>query len=219
MEQRIRKGGVQTPNGFLFELSGGDVALDFVNTVDLRPASEAKELIPRYDDFLAWSRQSKILNPGQEIALRKLAKADRARAERIRKKAIDARECLFRIVSNLADGGEIPEEVVRKWNRIVSESQSRYEMVPEASGFIWRRRSTPFGLDAPLWPVIHSAVQLLTGPNAARIRKCDGENCNWMFLDTSKRGNRRWCDMTVCGNRAKARSFYERQKKKGSSKQ
>ncbi|MCI0410541.1 MAG: CGNR zinc finger domain-containing protein [Acidobacteria bacterium] len=36
-----------------------------------------------------------------------------------------------------------------------------------------------------------------------------------MFLDRSKRGNRRWCDMTVCGNRAKARRFYLRKKNPG----
>jgi predicted RNA-binding Zn ribbon-like protein len=149
-----------------------------------------------------------------------MAKANPARAERIRRKAIDVRECLFEIVSNLAGKREISKEVIQNWNRIVSESQSRYEMVPDNQhGLTWRIRSKTYGLDAPLWPVIHSAIQLLTGPNASRIRKCHGQNCNWIFLDTSRRGNRRWCDMTVCGNRAKARSFYERKKKKGNSKQ
>ena len=38
--------------------------------------------------------------------------------------------------------------------------------------------------------------------------ECDADDCAWLFLDTSKNGSRRWCDMKQCGNRAKARRFH-----------
>ena len=37
---------------------------------------------------------------------------------------------------------------------------------------------------------------------------CDGDGCAWLFIDTSKNRTRRWCDMAICGNRAKARRHY-----------
>jgi predicted RNA-binding Zn ribbon-like protein len=41
-----------------------------------------------------------------------------------------------------------------------------------------------------------------------RVRRCANEKCLWLFVDESKNGTRRWCDMTACGNRAKARRHY-----------
>jgi predicted RNA-binding Zn ribbon-like protein len=62
-----------------------------------------------------------------------------------------------------------------------------------------------------LWPVSWSAAELLTHGPLDRIRECPGQgNCGWLFLDVSKNASRRWCDMRVCGNRAKARRHHAR---------
>lgn len=53
-----------------------------------------------------------------------------------------------------------------------------------------------------------SAVRLLATLPNARLRAC--EDCDWLFLDLSRGGRRRWCDMAVCGNRAKARRQRDR---------
>ena len=50
---------------------------------------------------------------------------------------------------------------------------------------------------------------VLTSP-MERLRMCQGPNCSWLFLDSSKGGRRRWCDMAVCGNATKSRRFYAR---------
>jgi predicted RNA-binding Zn ribbon-like protein len=57
-----------------------------------------------------------------------------------------------------------------------------------------------------------SAVNLLSSEDTARVKECGTENCNWLFLDTSKNRSRRWCDMKECGNREKARRHYHRKK-------
>ncbi|HEY6630588.1 MAG TPA: CGNR zinc finger domain-containing protein, partial [Rhizobiaceae bacterium] len=56
-----------------------------------------------------------------------------------------------------------------------------------------------------------SALSLLAGEAWKRIRICG--NCRWLFLDRSRNASRLWCDMSVCGNRHKARRHYERRKK------
>ncbi|HSM61841.1 MAG TPA: CGNR zinc finger domain-containing protein, partial [Longimicrobiales bacterium] len=66
-------------------------------------------------------------------------------------------------------------------------------------------------LDAPLWPVVRSAVSLFTDPEAvARLGRCDGERCGWLFADFGRGRRRRWCDMADCGNVAKVRAHRAR---------
>jgi predicted RNA-binding Zn ribbon-like protein len=67
------------------------------------------------------------------------------------------------------------------------------------------------GLAAPVVAVVWSAAQLLTSPDRGLVRACPGEGCGWLFLDTS--GRRRWCMMSICGNRAKARRFADRRRR------
>jgi predicted RNA-binding Zn ribbon-like protein len=56
--------------------------------------------------------------------------------------------------------------------------------------------------------VARAAGELLTSPEPRVVRACPGRGCGWLFLD--RRGRRRWCDMAVCGNRAKARRHAAR---------
>ena len=67
--------------------------------------------------------------------------------------------------------------------------------------------STPLGFEAAL---AVSALSLLAGQEWRKIRICP--NCNWLFSDRSRNGSRLWCDMSVCGNRHKARRHYQRRK-------
>jgi predicted RNA-binding Zn ribbon-like protein len=212
-EKRIRKGGIETPEGFLFELTGGDISLDFANTIVDRPTGEPRELIPTFKDLCSWGRQTGILSHEQEIAFNKKASRNGKKAENVRRFAIALRECMFQIFKRIIDNKDIPHDLLEQWNRFVHRSMQQHELVRSKEGFSWKCISDEKNFDSMLWPIIHSAVEIITGSNASRIRRCAAEECDWLFLDTSKRGNRRWCDMTVCGNRAKARRFYSRKKK------
>ena len=58
--------------------------------------------------------------------------------------------------------------------------------------------------------VARDAVDVIGGEVAHRLRACSGDGCAIVFLDTSRAGQRRWCSMLGCGNRAKVREFRER---------
>lgn len=212
MNAAIRRGGKQTRDGFLFELSGGDLALDFVNTVDSRPTESPHELLPTYKDLLSWSRQAGVVSKDMESRLLNHAARHAKEAESVRRLAVSARECLFGIFRCVASGHKAPRDLLKKWNGFVHKAMGHFELVPDHDGFTWTSQSNDHRLDSILWPVIDSAHRLLTNSNLSRIRRCAAENCDWLFLDTSKRGNRRWCDMSVCGNRAKAQRFYAKRK-------
>ena len=63
-----------------------------------------------------------------------------------------------------------------------------------------------------LAPVLWSAADLATRADRRRVRRCANDACLWLFIDESKAGTRRWCDMSSCGNRAKSRRHYLRTK-------
>jgi predicted RNA-binding Zn ribbon-like protein len=89
------------------------------------------------------------------------------------------------------------------------------DALPEHRGrpeFDWLWADVDEHLTSILWPVARAATTLLTSPDLARVRECAGDPCGWLFLDVSKNGSRRWCDMADCGNRAKARRYRARQK-------
>lgn len=71
------------------------------------------------------------------------------------------------------------------------------------------RRTNGNSLDAA---TAHSALRLLAADQVQRLKIC--RNCGWLFIDRSKNRSRRWCDMAVCGNRAKASRHYHRTKEK-----
>jgi len=76
----------------------------------------------------------------------------------------------------------------------------------------WAWDETAPSLDRPIWLIVRSAANLLTSEETSSIRECASETCSWLFVDRSRTRRRRWCDMSTCGNRAKARRHYQRRK-------
>lgn len=70
-----------------------------------------------------------------------------------------------------------------------------------------RQAQSSDGLDTA---TVHSTLRLLAAPEPDRMKICG--NCGWLFLDRSKNRSRSWCDMAVCGNRAKASRHYRRKR-------
>jgi predicted RNA-binding Zn ribbon-like protein len=55
------------------------------------------------------------------------------------------------------------------------------------------------------------AIEVVTGAHADRLRECAARDCAFLFVDTSRAGQRRWCAMNRCGNREHQRDHRTRQ--------
>ncbi len=207
---RIRRGGLQTAGGFLFELTGGALCLDFANTVDERPTAAPKERLGTYADLVSWGAQSGALGREEAAALRRRAARSPAEAGRALARAREVREAIFSIFADRAIGRRPRQEALVVLEAALPGALGRLRIVPAGEGFAWGWRRDEEALDAMLWPVIRSAADLLTSGDLPRVRRCASPTCAWLFLDRSRNGTRRWCDMTVCGNREKARRFHRR---------
>jgi predicted RNA-binding Zn ribbon-like protein len=192
------------------KLVGGRLCLDFANTIDGRNDVGAVEYLHDYDDLLAWGRHSGALS---DDAARRLSgeaarRPDEARAAFMR--ALALREALYRIFSLVAQDATPASDDLALLNAMLSEAMGRAQLIPTDRRFSWEWREDDLTLDRVLWPVVRSAVELLTAPELRRVRECPGANCDWLFVDSSKNRSRRWCTMETCGNRAKARRHYAR---------
>lgn len=210
-EDPVRRGGREGPGGFEFELTGGAPCLDLVNTVDERPTATPRERLRSYRDLVGWSRQAGLVSPADASRLLKRADRQPRAAEAALRRVRGVREALHRIMASEARGEPAPAEDVARLEGAARAALSRRRLEPRPGGGLrWTWGVDGETLDAMLDPVLLSAVDLLTGDDRGRLRECAADECGWLFLDRSRNGSRRWCDMTVCGNRAKARRHRSR---------
>ncbi|OLD99871.1 MAG: hypothetical protein AUG80_03900 [Candidatus Rokubacteria bacterium 13_1_20CM_4_68_9] len=93
-----------------------------------------------------------------------------------------------------------------------AETLGHTRIVRRGPGFSWDWNTGDDALDRLLWPIIRSASEVLTSTDIAAVRVCAAPACRRLFLDGSRNGTRRWCDMAVCGNRAKVQRHYARRR-------
>jgi predicted RNA-binding Zn ribbon-like protein len=67
------------------------------------------------------------------------------------------------------------------------------------------------GTDAVLGRLLAVIARASAEGTWDRLKACPADDCHWAFYDFSRNHSRTWCDMQVCGNRAKARSYRARQ--------
>lgn len=187
-----------------------DLCLRFANTRYWRGSAEPTEDLRQPADLLNWVEAEAGLPPAavRQIGAvwQKAGNAEAAFAEALR-----VRETLFRLFAGLAAGRPSSAADIAELNRELEQTpqRSRIVLTTPPGWLVPPLAPQPMAL---LAPVLWSAGDLALGPRAGRVRQCANPECQWLFLDDSKSGNRRWCSMSACGNRAKAHRHYLKQK-------
>ena len=205
-----------TPPGEQFAFNAGRLCLDFVNTVRSRPSSDRLDLIGAYQDLLAWARQATILTPGEAATLADAAHQGARAAGEALTRARTLRESMYAVFSAKAAGLPAPPADLQTLNRAIARAMAQSGLTAVGARFEWGWPDSAPGLDRVSWWVARSAAELLTSTDLTFVRECASYDCGWLFMDTTKNRSRRWCDMRVCGNRAKSRRHYERRRAGGS---
>jgi len=197
-----------------YQLVAGELCLDFINTLDNRPRLELViELLKTYEDLLQWSVEAEALPSSLARALRLESQRGPVSANAALKNAIRLRECLYRIFTQIARGKRPSPTDLGALDTFRVAAQAHLQLIGGNDGFRLEWPDKPARLDAPLWRVARSATDLLTSRDLQLVRECEDDTCRWLFVDRSRNHSRRWCDMKVCGNRIKARTFYRQHKK------
>jgi predicted RNA-binding Zn ribbon-like protein len=193
-------------------LLAGDLALDFANTLDPRAGPNPVDLVVTVDDLTRWGQLAGLLDEREARAIGASARSDSGRAERLLREARAARELIHRTFAALARSAEPGAADLRELSRRYQKALASFELHADRQELAWISRPETDGLERVVAAVVRSAVELLTSPRVARVKECAARaECGWLFLDTTRSGTRRWCRMSGCGSRAKARRHYARQ--------
>ncbi len=190
------------------------LAIDFANTRYWRGSPVPTETLSGMPDLLDWAASTALVPAAALERFRAVWTRDADQAGRAFTQAMAWREATFRGLAAASSGSAPMRGDIRLLNDALAEAPARQRVSASERG--WEVGVLPPKAAALLAPVLWSAGDLLLGPKLARVRQCANPACLFLFLDESKGGNRRWCTMAGCGNRAKAHRHYLRHRAKGS---
>ena len=177
-----------------------ELVRQFINTADLEPGEDELTDLPA---LTAWLQERRLIG-----ARERLEPGDLERA-------LEVREALRQVLSNRGAGEAIDERAIGTLNahpacvqmRLRFDGSGAPQLEPVGRGLE--------GALAELFAIIEHAD---ADGSWARLKVCADHGCRWAFYDNSKNRSRNWCNMAVCGNRAKAREYRRRsaERKQGS---
>ncbi|MCQ4164468.1 CGNR zinc finger domain-containing protein [Tahibacter harae] len=196
------------------DLVAGEFALDLVNTVTARD-SRPRDWLADYAALLDWAGHSGVFAAAELRQLDALARRQplKARAALVRIKRLREALCVLAYALGGQPAGAAAERAALAQldaARRAAAQAARLVRQPQGLAQEWTAQRS--GLDLIAHVAAARAVVSLQQLELARLRICAGHDCGWVFLDTSKSGRRRWCDMATCGNSAKAQRFQQAQR-------
>ncbi len=200
------------PRAGRLPLIGGTLALDFCNTTSGLGTGGCLEHLHEYEHLLLWAAHAGAITTAEADRLRALAAREPMAAQAALTAALGLRRTLFALFSALAHGRPAPPGALTDLNAALAPGLHAQHLAPGANGFAWHYPPVDATADGPLGPVARSAAALLLDEPLDRLKQCPGHDCGWLFLDRSKNNIRVWCEMEVCGSRAKARARAERRR-------
>lgn len=181
---------------FAFRFTSRRLCLSYCATVGER-WRRCFERLRTPADLARWLVDADVLSERVEVTDRQLAQARRLR------------EAIYRAVRAAMSSEQVTDEDRRIINRFARRYSVSPQLRPERQLQRWVGHD-PVG--AGLASVAVDAVELLTGPEMARVRECAAPDCALLFLDTSRPGRRRWCADGACGSRSRAANYRSRRR-------
>lgn len=199
-----------------FELDGGRLSLEFVNTMSGQRPVSPEERITEYADLPFWARQVGLIDERRMRELIAEAQAHPRKAEQAREEAIAVREALHDVILAVIRQREPPAAQLATVNGWVAAAMQHRRLRPAKGGGFEGAFEDDGDLLAFLRPVAADAARLLeTEMRTGLVRLCDESEagrCGWFFIDETRNHSRRFCSMGDCGNRAKQRRHWQRRK-------
>jgi predicted RNA-binding Zn ribbon-like protein len=192
------------------DLVGGHVAIDLANTVTARNATPV-DWLDRYSAALDWVALTGHFDDGALAELRRTDAEDPVAGDLALQRLRRLRETVHDVLEVTILDEPAPERLAdfeAQWKDAVAHTR-----VGLSAGHVGLELDVETSrLDYVRHELALRAFELLEAVPLSRTRICAGSACGWIFIDSSKGGRRRWCDMATCGNAAKSRRHYERKR-------
>jgi predicted RNA-binding Zn ribbon-like protein len=194
------------------DLIADDLALDFANTESGRGFPSHENHLREAEHVAQWLRHAKAL-PADDADWLEGEVSQRADlAADLMTQAIALREAIHDIGAALGRRAKPPAASLADLSALHARCVAKAALAPGVLSCRWRWSVRAAPVEAALGPIALAAVKLFTEGDLHRVRECGGHACGWLFYDRSKNNRRRWCEMEVCGNRAKQRRLAARRR-------
>ncbi|HEY2950156.1 MAG TPA: CGNR zinc finger domain-containing protein [Micromonosporaceae bacterium] len=183
--------------------------LNLVNTVTARNA-EPVDWLDGYPRLLEWAELTGDFAPTTLAALRRASAAGSRAANLALRNAKALRETLWEVLSATIEGRAVPQGALERLQSRWRSAVAHASLTAEGRHVATTLSVETSGLEYLSHVLVLRAVRLLETLPLDRTRICAGPQCGWLFIDRSKAGKRRWCDMATCGSAAKTRTQRQR---------
>ena len=180
--------------------------LAFINTLSSRPTAAPVERLVSYDALVAWAREQHLVSAAAAERLVAEARKHPHQAAAVLSRARDFREALNGLAAAIDLGRPPSADVLKTISDALASAYANGRLVPHEGALQWVAGAED-DLERIVWEIGRAAGRLVVSPRLARVRACAAGDCGWWFVDDTKNRSRRWCDMTLCGNREKLRRF------------
>jgi predicted RNA-binding Zn ribbon-like protein len=168
----------------------------FVNTLDLDKSSDALADPPA---AAKWLRAAELLPAGVAVEPKEW------------RQIVRVREALRAVLVANAEAGRA-DEAVDVLNRVAGDAGLVIRLTgPGTAAPV----VASHGVDGALGELMAIALEAIAAGTWTRLKACPSSTCHWAFYDSSRNRSSRWCDMRVCGNRAKRQALQHRRAGKG----
>jgi predicted RNA-binding Zn ribbon-like protein len=191
-------------------LVAGKLALDFTNTESGRGSAKHLDHLQTAGDLVAWAVHAEIISERDASLFQHKFKGQSKPAHRLIGRGKSLREIIYQVNSYVIAGQQPNDKLMRSLTAAHTEMLAAATLTSHEGNYAWAWNPRTELTAAILGPITVSAMALLVHADLSRIKRCRGSHCGWLFFDSTKNKSRQWCDMSVCGNRAKASALRAR---------
>jgi predicted RNA-binding Zn ribbon-like protein len=183
------------------------LAIAFAN-YPAHPGTPTREL--SWDDFVSFLEATHIVSAERGATLMLLPRTDPQASEGLLARAARLRDALRNAFGAMIRHERVAREWIEPINEILRITEGHDELA--FNGTTWKLEfvAREGGTDWLLAAIARSAAEIITQGPEARLRQCANPACSLFFCDASRTRRRRWCSMSICGNRHKVASFAKR---------
>jgi predicted RNA-binding Zn ribbon-like protein len=192
--------------------------LDFLNSV-ATPVDTPVDWLDDGEGLLGWLQQARLVP--EEVLGAVQGRALPGEIDRLAAQARSLREWFRNFVQSRRGHALTATDLaeLEPLNELLKRDEGFQQVVPDEASFRFRllrsrRWASPESL---LIPIAESLAQLVCDEDFSYVKACEGPNCTLLFADHTRGHARRWCSMSMCGNRAKQAAHRRRLKGESSN--
>jgi len=203
---------INETNKSAYTLIGEKVCVDFANTIHQQ--AKLGGSVATWGELVGFLYATRLVREEQYQRLGDLEVSSAKAVGAVYRTALELRDAVREAVVAIAERRPVPGWCVEGVNRVLRFTEGYEQLLPDGEGWRLGYVEVEKRLEWLLAAIARSAAELIAEGPRVPIRKCGRPECVLYFYDTSRTGKRRWCQMAVCGNRAKVAAFVRRKKKR-----